>query len=100
MEKMIMGRWVDWDVKEKEIYIHLNAEDRSRMEKQKEELGYIDYVDNDLISAEYFNDADFLEIHDVVFPSGRSWQQESWNDVERGNFLEIRIQHPDDEEDE
>ena len=95
-QKEILGRLVEWSYKDKKILIHLNDEDRTRMERQKKELGFIDYAENDKISAEYFKNDDFLKIHDeVVFLSTLS-EQGTWDDEDRSSYLEIRVLHPAD----
>lgn len=96
--KKILGREVEWSCEDKKVYIHLNYDDKLRMAKQKEELGAVDYTDNDEITVDYFNNDEFQEIHDRVFPSTKSWQQDFWSDEDRGSYLEIRVAHPSDEE--
>ena len=97
-QKEILGRIVEWSCEDKELYIHLNYDDKLRMAKQKEELGAIDYTDNDEITVDYFNNDEFQEIHDRVFPSTKSWQQDFWTDEDRSSYLEIRVVHPEDDE--
>ena len=99
MEKKILNRLVEWDVKQKTIHIHLNEEDRKRLEESKKELGYIDRTSNVEIIADYFNNDEFQEIHDLVFPSGLSWGEDGWSDEELDSYLEIRLQHPSEDED-
>ena len=100
MGKDIMGRLVEWDVKEKKIWIHNNDNDIERYDETEEELGYVDRSGNADIIANYFSNARFREIHDEVFPSGYSWEMDSWNDEDRAAYLGVLVQHPCDDTDE
>jgi hypothetical protein len=100
MEKIILGRLVEYSVADREIYIHLSAKDREKREKELEELGYKDDTSDTDTIAEYFSSPEFREIHDEVFPSGQSWEMDNWNDEDRTNYITVLIEHPDDEKDE
>lgn len=97
MLRLIKDRTIKWDAEDQAIYIAKNEADISKsLNQHLDNLSEGRVKTHDEIVEDYFSDPLFRQIHDKVFPSGRSCRKKSWTDEEKYLFLEILVPHPND----